>query len=119
MAQTIDQWLAEIGMERYAPLFEAQHIELDVIAHLTDADLKEIGIAALGDRKRILGGFDLGTNAFADAVNDAAFPYLTSNLDFSRWIEVFGDPSLTAALLDRLTASSGDLSRSSQVGAGV
>ncbi|WP_439596518.1 choice-of-anchor I family protein [Falsiroseomonas sp.] len=33
--------------------------------------------------------FDLGTNAFADAVNDAAFPYLTSNLDFS------GDPALS------------------------
>jgi len=28
---------------------------------------------------------------------------ITSNLDFSRWVEVFGDPSLTAALLDRLT----------------
>ena len=52
--QTIAQWLAEIGMERYAPVFEAQRIELDVIASLTDADLKEIGIGALGDRKRIL-----------------------------------------------------------------
>lgn len=28
---------------------------------------------------------------------------LTSNLEFSRWSEVFGDPVLTAALLDRLT----------------
>ncbi|MFM2196989.1 MAG: Trifunctional nucleotide phosphoesterase protein YfkN precursor [Verrucomicrobiota bacterium] len=27
--------------------------------------------------------FDFGTNAFSDAINDAAFPYLTSNLDFS------------------------------------
>ncbi|NKE44254.1 hypothetical protein HB662_05660 [Roseomonas frigidaquae] len=27
--------------------------------------------------------FDLGTNAFADAVADAAFPYLSANLDFS------------------------------------
>lgn len=28
---------------------------------------------------------------------------ITSNLDFSRWVEVFGDPALTGALLDRLT----------------
>lgn len=28
--------------------------------------------------------FDLGTNAFSDIVNDANFPYLTANLDFSR-----------------------------------
>jgi 2',3'-cyclic-nucleotide 2'-phosphodiesterase (5'-nucleotidase family) len=27
--------------------------------------------------------FDLGTNAFSDVINDAAFPYLSANLDFS------------------------------------
>lgn len=54
MMKTMLQWLAEIGMEHYAPMFEAQRIELDVLPELTDADLKEIGISALGDRKRIL-----------------------------------------------------------------
>ena len=34
--------------------------------------------------------FDLGTAAFADAINDAAFPYLSANLDLS------GDASLAA-----------------------
>ena len=30
---------------------------------------------------------------------------VTSNLDFASWTEIFGDPRLTAALLDRLTAA--------------
>lgn len=45
--------------------------------------------------------FDLGTRAFSDAINDAAFPYLSANLDFSadgdiksRYTETVGDADL-------------------------
>ncbi len=38
--------------------------------------------------------FDLGTNAFSDAVNDAMFPYLSANLDFS------GDSAISGRYLE-------------------
>ena len=28
---------------------------------------------------------------------------ITSNLSFERWVEVFGDPTVTSAMIDRLT----------------
>jgi hypothetical protein len=50
----VSSWLASAGFERYAEAFEAQDISLDVLPELTDADLKELGVATLGDRKRLL-----------------------------------------------------------------
>ena len=46
-------WLAEIGLGRYDQVFAANEIDFDVIRSLTDADLRELGLA-LGDRKRLL-----------------------------------------------------------------
>src|SRR3954463_14494499 len=46
-------WLAEIGLGNYADVFAANKIEFDVIHQMTDADLRELGLA-LGDRKRLL-----------------------------------------------------------------
>jgi class 3 adenylate cyclase len=53
MQTTIDTWLAGLGLERYADVFTAAAIDLDVLSELTDTDLAELGVA-LGDRKRIL-----------------------------------------------------------------
>ena len=50
----VSSWLASVGFERYAEAFEAQDISVDVLPELTDADLKELGVATLGDRKRLL-----------------------------------------------------------------
>ena len=47
------QWLVEIGLGRYDGVFASNEIDFDVIRSLTDADLRELGLA-LGDRKRLL-----------------------------------------------------------------
>ena len=46
-------WLAEIGLGRYDAVFASNGIDFDVIRSLSDADLRELGLA-LGDRKRLL-----------------------------------------------------------------
>ena len=51
---TVVEWLSGAGFERYAEAFAAQDITLDVLPELNEADLKELGVATLGDRKRLL-----------------------------------------------------------------
>jgi hypothetical protein len=48
------QWLAELGLGQYAAAFTENDIDFDVLAQLTDADLKELGVSSLGNRKRLL-----------------------------------------------------------------
>ena len=46
-------WLAEIGLGSYDLVFASNKIDFDVVRSLTDADLREFGLA-WGDRKRLL-----------------------------------------------------------------
>lgn len=50
----IRTWLEQSGLGRYAEAFEAQDIGVDLLGDLNDADLRELGVASLGDRKRLL-----------------------------------------------------------------
>jgi class 3 adenylate cyclase/predicted ATPase len=53
-AVDIAEWLRGLGLERYAPAFNENAINWDVLSELTTDDLKEIGVAAVGDRRRLL-----------------------------------------------------------------
>ncbi len=50
----IAQWLAGLGLAQYAAEFEANDIDASVLGDLTDQDLKEIGVASVGHRRRLM-----------------------------------------------------------------
>lgn len=50
----IADWLRGLGLEKYAPAFDENAINWDVLSELTTDDLKAIGVAAVGDRRRLL-----------------------------------------------------------------
>jgi class 3 adenylate cyclase/predicted ATPase len=52
--ESIGAWLERLGLQQYQSRFEDNAVDLEVAAMLTDADLKELGVVALGHRKRLL-----------------------------------------------------------------
>jgi class 3 adenylate cyclase len=51
--QQIADWLEKLGMPEYSERFSENKIDVSVLPHLTDQDLKDIGVA-LGHRRKIL-----------------------------------------------------------------
>jgi class 3 adenylate cyclase/predicted ATPase len=51
--QQITDWLHSLGMSEYAQCFAENDIDVSVLSHLTDQDLKELGVS-LGHRRKIL-----------------------------------------------------------------
>jgi class 3 adenylate cyclase/predicted ATPase len=47
-------WLQALGLERYAPAFRDNEIDWEVLPKLTSEDLREIGVAAMGHRRKLL-----------------------------------------------------------------
>ena len=50
----IDGWLRGIGLAQYAEMFRANDIDIELLGRLTNDDLKEIGVASFGHRKKLL-----------------------------------------------------------------
>ena len=55
MFKGITEWLEERGLGKYAQAFEQNDIDLEVLPHLTDADLEKLGLS-LGHRRKLQGG---------------------------------------------------------------
>jgi predicted ATPase/class 3 adenylate cyclase len=50
----IERWLRGIGLAQYAEMFRANDIDIELLRRLTSDDLKDIGVASFGHRKKLL-----------------------------------------------------------------
>ena len=70
-------WLRGLGLDQYEANFRDNKIDADVLPQLTADDLKEIGVSALGDRRRLLAAITAlsgptpSANAFASSPKPA------------------------------------------------
>jgi hypothetical protein len=48
------EWLRGLGLEQYAPAFREHDIDADVLPRLTTEDLRDLGVASIGHRRRLL-----------------------------------------------------------------
>jgi class 3 adenylate cyclase/predicted ATPase len=78
---TIDEWLARFGLSRLEATFRDNGIDLDVVASLSDDDLRELGLT-IGDRKRVLAAVSASaapaTLPSATALQPASPPHATA-----------------------------------------
>jgi len=47
-------WLQRLGLERYVPAFRDNDVDAEVLLRLTAEDLRELGVASIGHRRRLL-----------------------------------------------------------------
>lgn len=94
----VGAWLARLGMGEYAAAFAANHIDASTLASLTADDLRELGVASLGHRKKLL-------QAIAELAQEPAAPPPQSATAQHRQVTVlFADLVGFTALTSRLDA---------------
>ena len=54
MSDEISRWLHDLGMDRYIDTFVDNAVDPEILPDLTEADLRELGVSALGHRKLLL-----------------------------------------------------------------
>jgi class 3 adenylate cyclase len=97
-------WLQNLSLERYEPLFRDNEIDWEVLPKLTSEDLREIGVAAIGHRRKLLTAIaELGTAPLAATVTAGA-PSASAPADAERrqltvmFCDLVGSTSLSSLL---------------------
>ena len=97
-------WLQSLGLERYEPLFRDNEIDWEVLPKLTSEDLKEIGVVAIGHRRKLLDAIAAFGAAVPVAAVTAAAPDAPAPADAERrqltvmFCDLVGSTSLSSRL---------------------
>ncbi|MFO1209066.1 MAG: AAA family ATPase [Amaricoccus sp.] len=98
-AADIEAWLAAIGLPEYAAAFRANDIDADVLPLLTADDLRELGVASIGHRRRILAAAAPGSPE--PAAERRILSVMFCDLVGSTALSVASDPEDYAELITR------------------
>ena len=70
-AMDVGGWLRGLGFGQYETNFRDNKIDADVLPRLTADDLKDIGVSAVGDRRRLLDAIAALVGAKSAAVGES------------------------------------------------
>jgi class 3 adenylate cyclase/predicted ATPase len=97
-------WLQSLGFGRYAHAFRDNEIDWEVLPKLTSEDLREIGVAAIGHRRKLLDAIGALGAAVPAAAVTAATPNVPAHVDAERrqltvmFCDLVGSTALSARL---------------------
>jgi hypothetical protein len=79
--QQIAEWLEKLGMSEYAQRFAENDVDISVLPHISDHDLKELGVS-LGHRRKMLAAIaKLDAEALAAAAPVLWLAHLRATLE--------------------------------------
>jgi class 3 adenylate cyclase len=93
-ATTMDvaEWLRGLGLEQYVPAFRDNDIDGEVLRRLTADDLRELGVASIGHRRRLLDAIAvLGDSQRPTEISPAPSPAATAEAERRQLSVMFCD----------------------------
>ena len=113
----IDSWLRGISLDQYAEMFRANDIDIELLSRLTNDDLKDIGVASFGHRKKLLEAIAELGSAPAPAALPAAPPVISALISSAAALPPLAAPVEAAAERRHLTVMFCDLVGSTAISA--
>ena len=101
----VAEWLRGLGLDQYAPAFRDNDIDGEVLRRLTAEDLRELGVASIGHRRRLVDAIAAlgdGQPAATAAPSPAAAGAVASDAERRQLTVMFCDLVGSTALAARL-----------------